>query len=141
LSFKTRVVFATKITRVDEGDECNFPKAKYTHVLNDKFCWKKLDHELTNCIRLDYFIHHRFRPTVRLYFLDYSDSDFDINFFAAKLYPLFFHCEKTLLGVFSIENIQLSYFHRGAYQTKKKKELIKYVVPIVSYGRECIQKL
>jgi hypothetical protein len=23
---------------------------------------------------LDYFIHHRFRPIVRLYFLDYSDN-------------------------------------------------------------------
>jgi hypothetical protein len=36
---------------------------------------------------------------------------------------------------FSTENIQLSYFHTGAYRTKKK-ELIKYVVPIISYDRE-----
>jgi hypothetical protein len=41
---------------------------------------------------------------------------------------------------FSIKNIQLSYFHPGVYRTKKQ-ELIKYVVPIVSYDRECIQKL
>jgi hypothetical protein len=47
----------------------------------------------------------------------------------------------NLQDFFSIENIQLSYFHPGAYRTKKKKELIKYVVPVVTYDRECIQKL
>jgi hypothetical protein len=45
----------------------------------------------------------------------------------------------NLPDFFSIENIQLSYFHPGAYRTKNK-ELIKYVVPIVSHDRECIQK-
>jgi hypothetical protein len=29
---------------------------------------------ITRAIILDYFIYHRFRPIVRLYFLDYSDN-------------------------------------------------------------------
>jgi hypothetical protein len=38
----------------------------------------------------------------------------------------------NLPDFFSIKNFQLSYFLPEAYRTKKK-ELIKYVVPIVSY--------
>jgi hypothetical protein len=67
-----------------------------------------------------------------------KSTQFSPNYFNL-VYPDF---SPNLPDFFSIENIQLSYFHPGAYRTKKKKkELIKYVVPIVSYDRERIQKL
>jgi hypothetical protein len=47
--FVRHEAFATKITRVDEG-ECNFQKAKATNVLNDKFCRKN---QTTNCIFIE----------------------------------------------------------------------------------------
>jgi hypothetical protein len=96
-----------KITRVDEGDECNFPKAKATNVLNDKFCRK-----IRPRIVFDLTIHRENFYRVDLINLTFH---FDINFFAEKplvvfsLSGLFFHSTRCF---FTINQFDWSKFEK-----------------------------
>jgi hypothetical protein len=49
LSFKTFVAFAFGKLHSSASSTRVIFVAKATHVLNDKFCWKKLDHLLYYC--------------------------------------------------------------------------------------------
>jgi hypothetical protein len=99
---------------------CNCPEFFFRKLIQNpnKQNQKRITHSYCSNSELWSWVHTKKHFQFSLNYFNFVFPDFSPNL------PVFF---------FSIENIQLSYFHPGVYRTKKQ-ELIKYVVLVVSYN-------